>query len=221
MSLCDSLIRRRKPGRPAALSEAERCDQILDAAERCFVSHGYRSTQMDDVVKACGMSKKTVYRSFGTKENLFVALIDRVMHDDIALEMPEDHQPADVVIADILSRLSAFVLSDRQVNITRLVISESAHAPELAAAFHDNGLRCCKEKLTDILRHLQATGRLKADRPAELASLLVGAIIGESLVTALIRRPQAVTDRDREGRIEHLLSLVRISLMPERTVQTS
>ncbi|CZT35528.1 TetR/AcrR family transcriptional regulator [Rhizobium sp. 9140] len=218
MSICGYSIKK-KLGRPAALSEAERRDQILAAAEQCFVSQGYRSTHMDDVVKACGMSKKTVYRSFGTKENLFVALIDRVMHDDIKLDMPEDNQPADAVIGDILSRLSAFVLSDRQVNITRLVISESAHAPELAAAFHDNGLRYCKEKLTGILSRLNDTGRLKAERPSELASLLVGAIIGESLVTALIRRPQPMTEREREGRIDHLLSLVRPSLMPNEPDQ--
>ncbi|KQR68922.1 TetR/AcrR family transcriptional regulator [Rhizobium sp. Leaf341] len=215
MSTCADSCKKR-PGRPAAISEARRRDLILDAAEQCFVSQGYRSTQMDDVVKACGMSKKTVYRSFGTKENLFVALIDRVMQADIKLDMPDEKQAADVVVADILSRLSAFVLSDRQVNITRLVISESAHAPELAAAFHDNGLRCCKEKLTDILAHLQTTGRLKGDRPAELASLLVGAIIGESLVTALIRRPIPMTDREREGRIEHLIRIVRPALMPPR-----
>ncbi|KQS79338.1 hypothetical protein ASG25_12400 [Rhizobium sp. Leaf384] len=215
MSTCADSCKKR-PGRPAAISEARRRDLILDAAEQCFVSQGYRSTQMDDVVKACGMSKKTVYRSFGTKENLFVALIDRVMQADIKLDMPDEKQAADVVVADILSRLSAFVLSDRQVNITRLVISESAHAPELAAAFHDNGLRCCKEKLTDILAHLQTTGRLKGDRPAELASLLVGAIIGESLVTALIRRPIPMTDRERESRIEHLIQIVRPALMPPR-----
>ncbi|KQS72719.1 hypothetical protein ASG39_02935 [Rhizobium sp. Leaf371] len=213
---CFGIGKKRGPGRPATLSEEDRRDQILDAAEHCFVSQGYRSTQMNDVVKACGMSKKTVYRSFGTKENLFVALIDRVMHEDITLDMPEEDQAADVVIADVLSRLSAFVLSDRQVSIARLVISESAHAPELAGAFHDNGLRCCKEKLTDIIARLQATGRLNGDRPADLASLLVGAVIGESLVTALIRRPQPMTDREREGRIEHLLALVRPALMPDR-----
>lgn len=218
---CFGIGMKRRPGRPATLSEADRRDQILDAAEHCFVSQGYRSTQMDDVVRACGMSKKTVYRSFGTKENLFVALIDRVMNDGIKLEMPQDDQAGDVVIADILLRLAAFVLSERQVNITRLVISESAHAPELAAAFHDNGLRFCKEKLTDILSHLHATGRIKAERPSDLASLLVGAIIGEQLVTALIRRPQPMTDRELEGRVDHLLRLVRPALLPGPRDSTS
>jgi TetR/AcrR family transcriptional repressor of mexJK operon len=169
---------------------------------------------MDDVVKACGMSKKTVYRNFGTKENLFSALIDTVICESVRLEVTLEDQPADLILSDMLSKLTSFVLSERQISILRLVIAESASAPELAAAFHENGLMRCKAWVSDLLSALQASGKLNTAHPRELASVLVGAILGDSLITALIRRPQPMAEKEREARIALLMDLVRPALIP-------
>src|SRR5215467_10585869 len=48
--------------------------QIRRAAVGEFLRKGYASTSMDDVAAAARVSKQTVYKHFGSKEKLFVAI---------------------------------------------------------------------------------------------------------------------------------------------------
>jgi AcrR family transcriptional regulator len=51
-------------------------ERLLEAAERVFAEHGYRGASVDRVAAAAGVTKGAVYWSFGSKEELFFALLD-------------------------------------------------------------------------------------------------------------------------------------------------
>src|SRR3954447_817443 len=51
-------------------------ERLLEAAERVFAAHGYRGASVDRVAAAAGVTKGAVYWSFGSKEELFFALLD-------------------------------------------------------------------------------------------------------------------------------------------------
>src|SRR3954466_12467719 len=48
--------------------------QLSDTAARLFLQHGFDAFRVADVAEACGVSEKTVYNYFPTKESL---LLDR------------------------------------------------------------------------------------------------------------------------------------------------
>lgn len=50
--------------------------RILDGARRYFFAHGFRGVSMDDLAAELGMSKKTLYSRFDTKQRLLEAVID-------------------------------------------------------------------------------------------------------------------------------------------------
>jgi AcrR family transcriptional regulator len=50
--------------------------RVLTAAERLFSLHGVGAVTMDDVAAAAGVGKGTLYRRFGDKGGLAVALLD-------------------------------------------------------------------------------------------------------------------------------------------------
>ncbi len=50
---------------------------MLDAAARVFSRHGYYSATVDQIADAAGISKPMVYLYFGSKEELFVAVVER------------------------------------------------------------------------------------------------------------------------------------------------
>jgi AcrR family transcriptional regulator len=50
--------------------------QILAAAQSCFGEHGYHKTKMDDIVRAAGLSKGSLYWHFKSKDEIFLALFD-------------------------------------------------------------------------------------------------------------------------------------------------
>ena len=49
----------------------DRFEQVIDAATRVFIELGYRRTQMEDVAKAAGLAKGTLYLYVESKEALF------------------------------------------------------------------------------------------------------------------------------------------------------
>lgn len=52
---------------------------ILNAAEKVFEAVGFANTKMEDVAKATGMSKGSIYFYFQSKENLYMAITYRGM----------------------------------------------------------------------------------------------------------------------------------------------
>ncbi|MEU0535999.1 TetR/AcrR family transcriptional regulator [Amycolatopsis tolypomycina] len=59
----------------------ERADRILDAAGELLLRMGYRKVAIDDVARAVGIGKGTVYLHWRTKELLFQALMMRESAD--------------------------------------------------------------------------------------------------------------------------------------------
>lgn len=54
-------------GRPKKFDEAT----VLEAAMQLFWEQGYRSTSYEDLVKATGLARQSLYHSFGDKKSLF------------------------------------------------------------------------------------------------------------------------------------------------------
>ncbi|GAB4583799.1 TetR/AcrR family transcriptional regulator [Nocardia sp. IFM 10818] len=52
-------------------------DELLDAARAVFAEHGYRAGNMDAIARQANSTKPTLYKHFGSKEDLFRRLFDR------------------------------------------------------------------------------------------------------------------------------------------------
>ncbi len=50
-------------------------NRILQAADQLYRKHGFRAVSMDDLAKEIGMSKKTIYKFFSSKNKLVEALV--------------------------------------------------------------------------------------------------------------------------------------------------
>ncbi|MGH9048241.1 MAG: TetR/AcrR family transcriptional regulator [Acidimicrobiia bacterium] len=64
--------------RSRPLPRAERRDAILRGAADAFARAGYAATSMEDIAAASGITKLIVYRHFGSKEELYRAVLQRV-----------------------------------------------------------------------------------------------------------------------------------------------
>lgn len=67
---------RRAPSR-GRVTRAEREHQMLEAAARIFAEQGYRETSMASIAEAVGVSKPMLYAYFGSKQGLYLAVVDR------------------------------------------------------------------------------------------------------------------------------------------------
>ncbi|KNY20354.1 TetR/AcrR family transcriptional regulator [Methylobacterium sp. ARG-1] len=58
-------------------AQAARREQILDAAEACFVRNGFHRTTMADLAREAAMSQGNFYRYFASKEDIVLAMAGR------------------------------------------------------------------------------------------------------------------------------------------------
>ena len=71
-----------KPERGRTMTQTKNRDKskkhaaILDGAVDVFISMGYELASMDKIAETAGVSKRTVYNHFGSKENLFQAIVN-------------------------------------------------------------------------------------------------------------------------------------------------
>ncbi|AZJ20560.1 MULTISPECIES: TetR/AcrR family transcriptional regulator [Bacillus] len=62
----------------------ERRKEILETAERLFVTKGYTKTTVNDILKEIGIAKGTFYHYFKSKEEVMDEIIMRIIKDDVA-----------------------------------------------------------------------------------------------------------------------------------------
>ena len=69
----------------------ERKNQILNAAEQVFTKKGLDSARMEDIAGETGLSKGTLYLYFKSKEDLVIAILERIFGGLFTqLEAPKD-----------------------------------------------------------------------------------------------------------------------------------
>ncbi|WP_189465669.1 TetR/AcrR family transcriptional regulator [Litchfieldella qijiaojingensis] len=96
---------------------------ILEAAEQVFARHGYRGASVQAIAEAAGLPKSNVLYYVGSKKQLYVALLERMMTrwnamlDDISVE----DDPAQVLEAFIRSKMQ---LSKEHPQGSRLFAAE-------------------------------------------------------------------------------------------------
>src|ERR1019366_5003370 len=60
------------------LTAEQRRQQLVAVALEVFAQRGYRSTTMDDVAEAAGVTKPLLYQHFSSKKALYLELVDEI-----------------------------------------------------------------------------------------------------------------------------------------------
>ena len=129
--------------------------QVLDAARELFTDQGFDVTSMDAIAREAGVSKATLYVHFASKDALLLALVD----DECRRLGPQalwqsDGRPIalEQTLRAIALSYTAFFLDNRGLDLHRLVMSNAARFPQMAAVFMAAGPRRCEEEVANFLR---------------------------------------------------------------------
>lgn len=176
-------------GRPRQIGQSERREMLIEAAEQVFVETGYGAASVDDIAHRAGMSKKTIYQIFETKESLFAAVIAArraALAAMICAEGCNAAESPETVLQHFLYEVARFVLAPRQAALYRLVIAESQRAPELAHAFYREGPTKARSALTQWLALQHERHVLHVPDAPSAAGMLFSMVIAEPQMCLLI-----------------------------------
>jgi AcrR family transcriptional regulator len=172
-----------KPGRKP--EPAARLAALMSAAEAVFLQKGYHAATMNDVAKAAGMSKKTIYALVESKAELFFSILAD-HHEKISFPVPEPGASvADILTANLLC-LGRFLLDPAQIALIRLIMAEYTHSPDFGRVFMRSRVVKTKARLEDALAGIARAQGLSATEAKEMSAMLFGMALGEFHIGTLI-----------------------------------
>lgn len=139
---------------------------FLDAGRTVFLEHGYMAASVNDVVRLAGGSLATLYAQFGSKEGLFLAVVQdqqQRMQRDLTLADVE-HLPLEEGLTVIGEHSVQAMLAPENLAFYRVVVSEARKFPELVQRILVSAAEQFRTSLSGYLeRQSQAEGRPIAD----------------------------------------------------------
>ena len=142
------------PDKRRYLSSAARKEEILDAALVEFADRTYNAVSMERLAECAGLSKAGIYAHFKSKEEIFHALLERTTKQlcDFQGWLPDEELTLPELVDAYLDRLYATFESPTTVSIYRLLLTESARAPELVKRWHDEVARGLRRRAQLIIQ---------------------------------------------------------------------
>ena len=166
----------------------------MDAAARAFIDEGYERTSMDRIAERAGASKRTVYNHFTGKEELFQAVLRRLLDETAALKQIP-YRP-DASLRSQLNKFAeakiAFTKSEEWLGMLKVTAGVFSSHPELAEETIQYAEQ--NDTLIDWLEAATADGRMTVSNPRLTASVFWSMIGGAFFWPAVFHGP--IADKD-------------------------
>jgi TetR/AcrR family transcriptional repressor of mexJK operon len=163
---------------------------ILAAGRDLFLTNGYQGTSVDQIAASAEVSKQTVYKHFGDKHELLLAIVDDALDSSVTPMLDRIQALADS--AELEADLSALgadylraVLQEPVVQLRRLVVAEANRVPELAQLYYSQAPARTLAAFADCFSALHGRGLLQVGEPSIAAEHFAFLIVGRSIDQAL------------------------------------
>ncbi|MCI9873103.1 TetR/AcrR family transcriptional regulator [Pseudomonas atacamensis] len=185
---------------PQRLTDRKR-EAIIQAAIAEFRAHGFEITSMDKIAATAGVSKRTVYNHFPSKEELFAEILNQLWARIIAEPSVsyDRERPLHEQLRLMLREKVQMMADENFLTLARVAIAATIHSPERAQNMIERmGER--EEGLTVWIRAAQADGRLKPVDP-EFAAHQVQGLLKAFAFWPQISLGRAALDPDAQNAV--------------------
>ena len=185
-------------------SQLQTRQRLLDAALQVFSRRGYSAASVDEIAAEAGFSKGAVYSNFSSKEDLFLALIDRRFAADVQGYPGIINFMTDGLRLKNGPDFKEVVMQDRTWNILMVefflfALRDESNREKLAVRL-DQLRRSMKDNLAALYAELEKKPALPVkELPWSVFSLGIGMIL------QLFIDPEGLPDGVYERALQHLL----------------
>lgn len=217
-ALEDRLPQTPADGSPAAASPApssrteRKLAQVLAGARAVMLAHGFQAASVDDIARAAGVSKATLYRYFPDKASLFAAVMsaDRIWRREETLPVETQGRPLAEILSDVALWHARKALSPEGQGAFRAALAESERFPELGEAFFDK-MDGGRRSLVPILARAAERGEIETDDPDQAARHFFALCRGDLFLRRLFCGADACCDERMRAHVrEAVRAFLRI-----------
>ena len=181
--------------------------QLICVAGDEFVARGFSKASISRIAREAGVSKKTIYARFPSKDALFVAVVEELAtqaREAVLDGMTSLTGAPEQVLTRFGTRIARDWTTPYVVAIYRLIISEVGRFPQLGEIFKTT-MEVMRSTLATYLRQEADAGTLAIADPVvasrqfgmlaygELRErTLLGETVSEEMITAAVRRAVAL-----------------------------
>lgn len=139
-------------------------EDLLDAAQSTFLTHGYSGSSIDDIISIARATRVEFNEHFSDKHALFAAVVERLgAIQSAALVQKCDTLPTDDALISVAKSITGFVTTPLAQSMFRICVSESARFPDVGRSFFNSGPRVMSANLARILEKGSERGDLDID----------------------------------------------------------
>lgn len=176
-------------------------DDVMDAALHVFEQVGFRAATTRRIAEEAGINEVTLFRRYGSKDQLLVEAMRRHQERLEPLRLPEEPgEPRRELTAWAEAHLTELF---RQRVLIRTTMCELEAHPSVCRPPHEGPAKLAND-LARYLERLRATGRAAGDWDATTAAwMLMGTLFSEAMGQDLPGRPR-LTPADAAARYTSL-----------------
>jgi AcrR family transcriptional regulator len=167
-------------------------DVILSAAEKAFLQNGFALTSMDAIAEQAGVSKRTVYSNFSSKQELFKAVVQQrcasVVPNPPDTTAFETADPESLLVG-LATEFLTNILTEEQIELYRMIVSDSRHFPEIGQLMFEGPILESQSIFEGFIRRQVEAGRFVAVDPTLAAAQLVAMLKTNVQMRLLLNQP--------------------------------
>ena len=155
-------------------------DEVLEAAKAVFWAKGYEAASTDDLLRAMGISRQSLYDTYGGKRALYLEAMARYQADSVATRIATLRGPASPLagLSDFLTSVAAETPELRALGCMGVnAICEFGQADPDLTATSTAGAGRLQAALEGVLREAQARGEVDPDLDAGAAGRFLQATL--------------------------------------------
>jgi TetR/AcrR family transcriptional repressor of nem operon len=157
--------------------------EVLDKAVELFWTKGYNTTSANDLVEALGLSRSSIYDTYGDKRSLFIKALKRYKHEfaDGVIKMFQETEDVKETIATVFQFIidqDCQTLNPKGCFMVNTATELSGTDPEIAAIIESNVVEF-EKSIENALKLGQRKGQISSKQDAKaLARYFINTFFG-------------------------------------------
>lgn len=191
--------------------QLERRRDIEKAAYELLAEKGYRATSMLAIAKRAGASNETLYKWYGSKQDLFRALVEdnaREVSELLRTSIKGDMDPIASLqkVAPVLLRL---LVSDRAIALNRAAVVDATETGQLGQTLAQSGRDAVVPLIGDLFETCRANRALKFSSRQEIVECFLGLLVGDLQIRRALGVIVELNDEAVHDRSTRAIELIR------------